>query len=310
LEDLPGIGPATVAKLKEIGFKTVESLGTAAVAELVAAGIGEPMAEKVIEAARRSMAITFVRGDELVELRKNVRKLTTGCSSMDRLLNGGIETQSLTEFYGEFGSGKSQMCHQLCVTVQLGEAQGGLNGSVLYIDTEATFRPERVMQMAPRFGLNPEDALKGVVYAEAYTSNHQTVLLENADEVIKENDIRLIIVDSVMSHFRSEYLGREMLAPRQQQLNKHLHKLMRLSRAFNAAAVITNQVMASPDAFFSKAVSPVGGHILGHMSHSRIFLRKGRGNIRIAKLTASPSLPEGEVPMRITERGIESDEDF
>jgi DNA repair protein RadA len=288
----------------------VESLGTAAVAELVTAGIGEAVAEKVIDAARKSMAITFVRGDELVELRKNVRRLTTGCSSLDRLLNGGIETQSLTEFYGEFGSGKSQMCHQLCVTVQLGEAQGGLNGSVLYIDTEATFRPERVMQMAPRFGLKPEEALKGVVYAEAYTSNHQTVLLENADEVIKANNVRLIIVDSVMSHFRSEYLGREMLAPRQQQLNKHLHKLMRLSRAFNAAAVITNQVMASPDAFFSKAVSPVGGHILGHMSHSRIFLRKGRNNVRIAKLTASPSLPEGEVPMRITERGIESDEDI
>jgi len=310
LEDLPDIGPATVAKLKEIGFKTVESLGTAAVAELVTAGIGEAMAEKVIEAARNSMAITFVRGDELVELRKNVRKLTTGCSSLDRLLNGGIETESLTELYGEFGSGKSQMCHQLCVTVQLGEAQGGLNGSVLYIDTEATFRPERVMQMAPRFGLKPEDVLKGIIYAEAYTSNHQTVLLENADEVIKENNVRLIIVDSVMSHFRSEYLGREMLAPRQQQLNKHLHKLMRLSRAFNAAAVITNQVLASPDAFFSKAVSPTGGHILGHMSHSRIFLRKGRSNVRIAKLTASPSLPEGEVPMRITERGIESDEDF
>jgi DNA repair protein RadA len=310
LEDLPDIGPATVAKLKEIGFKTVESLGTAAVAELVTAGIGEAMAEKVIEAARKSMAITFVRGDELVELRKNVRKLTTGCSSMDRLMNGGIETQSLTEFYGEFGSGKSQLCHQLCVTVQLGEAQGGLNGSVLYIDTEATFRPERVIQMAPRFGLKPEDVLKGIIYAEAYTSNHQTVLLENADEVIKENNVRLIIVDSVMSHFRSEYLGREMLAPRQQQLNKHLHKLMRLSRAFNTAAVITNQVLASPDAFFSKAVSPTGGHILGHMSHSRIFLRKGRSNVRIAKLTASPSLPEGEAPMRITERGIESDEDF
>ncbi len=310
LEDLPDIGPATVAKLKEIGFKTVESLGTAAVAELVTAGIGEAMAEKVIEAARKSMAITFVRGDELVEIRKNVRKLTTGCSSMDRLMNGGIETQSLTEFYGEFGSGKSQLCHQLCVTVQLGEAQGGLNGSVLYIDTEATFRPERVMQMAPRFGLKPEDVLKGIIYAEAYTSNHQTVLLENADEVIKENNVRLIIVDSVMSHFRSEYLGREMLAPRQQQLNKHLHKLMRLSRAFNTAAVITNQVLASPDAFFSKAVSPTGGHILGHMSHSRIFLRKGRSNVRIAKLTASPSLPEGEAPMKITERGIESDEDF
>ena len=309
LEDIPGIGPATINKLKEIGFKTVESLSTATLAELVSAGLGEAIAEKVIESARRARAITFVRGDELVELRKNIRKLTSGCSSLDTLLNGGIETQSLTEFYGEFGSGKSQLCHQLCVTVQLGEAQGGLNGSVLYIDTEATFRPERVQQIAPRFGIKPSEVLKGIVYAEAYTSNHQTVLLDNADEVIKENNIKLIIIDSVMSHFRSEYIGREMLANRQQQLNKHLHKLMRLSRAFNTAAVITNQVMASPDAFFSKAVSPVGGHILGHMSHNRIFLRKGRNNMRIAKLTASPSLPEGEVPMRITERGIESDED-
>ena len=243
LEDLPGIGPATVNKLKEIGFKTVESLGTATLNELVSAGIGKEVAERVIETARKTVAITFVRGDELVELRKNVRKLTTGCSSLDNLLGGGIETQSLTEFYGEFGSGKSQLCHQLCVTVQLGEAQGGLNGSVLYIDTESTFRPERVQQIAPRFGIKPKDVLKGIVYAEAYTSNHQTVLLENADEVIKENNVKLIIVDSVMSHFRSEYIGREMLANRQQQLNKHLHKLTRLGRAFNTSLAITNQVM-------------------------------------------------------------------
>ena len=310
LEDLPGLGPATVNKLKEIGFKTVESLGTATIRELVSAGIGEEVAERVINAARKATAITFVRGDELVELRKNVRKLTTGCSSLDNLLGGGIETQSLTEFYGEFGSGKSQLCHQLCVTVQLGEAQGGLNGSVLFIDTESTFRPERVQQIAPRFGIKTQDVLKGIVYAEAYTSNHQIVLLENADAVIKENNIKLIIIDSVTSHFRSEYIGREMLANRQQQLNKHLHKLIRLGRAFNTSLVITNQVMASPDAFFSKAVSPVGGHILGHMSHNRLFIRKGRNNMRIAKLTASPSLPEGEAPMRITERGIESDEDY
>jgi len=309
LEEIPGIGPATISKLKEIGFKTVESVGTATIAELVTAGIGETAAERVIEVARNSMAITFVRGDELVELRKNIRRLTTGCSSLDNLLDGGIETQSLTEFYGEFGTGKSQICHQLCVTVQLPEVQGGLDGRVLYVDTEATFRTERVMQIAPRFGIDPEEALKGVVYAEAYTSNHQMVLLENADEVIKENNVRLIIIDSVMSHFRSEYLGREMLANRQQQLNKHLHKLMRLVRGFNTAAVITNQVLASPDAFFTKSVSPTGGHILGHMSHSRISLRKGRSNVRIAKLTASPSLPEGEAPLRITERGIESDQE-
>jgi len=309
LEDLPGVGPATASKLRDTGFKTVESVATAAVSELITAGIGEATAAKVIAAARKSMAITFVRGDELVKLRSNIRHLTTGCASLDRLLGGGVETQSITEFYGEFGTGKSQICQQLCVTVQLPYDRGGLEGGALYIDTENTFRPERIVQIAPRFGLDPEEALRRIIFAEAYTSNHQMLLLENADEVIKENNIRLIIIDSVTGHFRSEYLGREMLAPRQQQLNKHLHKLVRLTRAFNMVAVVTNQVMAQPDVFFARMVRPVGGHIMGHTSHSRIFLRKGRNNMRIAKLTVSPFLPEGETPIRITERGIEGDED-
>jgi len=290
LEDLPGVGPATATKLKEIGFRTVEAVATAAIRELVSAGIGETTAEKVISAARKSMAITFVRGDEL--------------------LGGGIETQSITEFYGEFGTGKSQICQQLCLTAQLPVEQGGLDGGALYIDTENTFRPERIMQIAPRFNLDPDEVLKKIIFAEAYTSHHQVVLLENSDEVIKENDIRLIIVDSVTSHFRSEYLGREMLAPRQQELNKHLHKLIRLSRSFNTAVVVTNQVMAQPDAFFAKMVKPVGGHVMGHTSHTRVFLRKGRNNLRIAKLVVSPFLPEGETPLRITERGVEGDDDI
>jgi DNA repair protein RadA len=310
LEDLPGVGPATATKLKEIGFRTVEAVATAAIRELVTAGIGETTAEKVISAARKSMAITFVRGDELVELRSNIRRLSTGCTSLDRLLGGGIETQSITEFYGEFGTGKSQICQQLCLTAQLPVEQGGLDGGALYIDTENTFRPERIMQIAPRFNLDPDDVLKKIIFAEAYTSHHQVVLLENSDEVIKENDIRLIIVDSVTSHFRSEYLGREMLAPRQQELNKHLHKLIRLSRSFNTAVVVTNQVMAQPDAFFAKMVKPVGGHVMGHTSHTRVFLRKGRNNLRIAKLVVSPFLPEGETPLRITERGVEGDDDI
>ena len=310
LEDLPGVGPATASKLREIGFRTVETIATATIKELVVAGIGESTAEKVVNAARKSMAITFVRGDELVKLRSNMRHLSTGCSTLDNLLGGGIESQSITEFYGEFGTGKSQICQQLCVTVQLPFEQGGLVGGALYIDTENTFRPERIQQIAPRFGLDPDEALKNIIFAEAYTSNHQIVLLENADEVIKESNIRLIIVDSVTSHFRSEYLGREMLAPRQQELNKHLHKIIRLARSFNLAAVVTNQVMAQPDAFFSKMVKPVGGHVMGHTSHTRIFLRKGRNNLRIAKLVVSPFLPEGETPLRITERGVEGDEDI
>jgi len=305
LEDLD-IGSATSKKLRELGFHTVESLAMATVKELEQAGISKTNAEKLIRKARSCMPLQFIRGDELVKMRQNVLRLTTGSSMLDKLLGGGIESQSITEFYGEYGSGKSQICHQLCVNVQLPPEEGGLGGAALYIDTENTFRTERIFQMAQNVGLDPKEAVKKIIFAEAYTSDHQMFLLENADEVIKENGVRLIIVDSLTSHFRSEYLGREMLAERQQKLNKHMHRLIRLARGFNAAAVATNQVMSKPDVFFGDAIHPVGGHIVAHTSHTRVFLRKSaRGPVRIARLVSSPYLPEGEGIFRISERGIE-----
>jgi DNA repair protein RadA len=305
LEDLPSVGPATAKKLQELGFNTVESLATATARELEPAGIGEKRALEVIRKARGSMALSFIRVDELLKMRQNVLRLATGSKTVDELLAGGLETQTITEFYGEYGSGKSQVCHQLCVNVQLPPERGGLDGGALYIDTENTFRTERIVQMAQHLGLDPEDVVKNIIFAEAYTSDHQMFLLDNADKVVKENNIRLIIVDSVTSHFRSEYLGREMLAERQQKINKHLHRLIRLARAFNAVAVITNQVMAKPDVFFGNTVHPIGGHIVAHTSHTRLFLRKSaRGPVRIARLVSSPYLPEGERVFKITEDGI------
>jgi DNA repair protein RadA len=272
LEDLPGVGPATAQKMRELGFNTVESLATAAARELESAGIGEKKALEIIRAARSSLSLSFVRADELLKLRQTVLRLATGSKALDELLGGGLETQTITEFYGEYGSGKSQVCHQLCVNVQLPPGQGGLNGGVLYIDTENTFRTERIVQMAKNLGLDPESVAKNIIVAEAYTSDHQMFLLEKSDSIIKENNIRLIIVDSLTAHFRSEYIGREMLASRQQKLNKHMHRLIRLARAFNTAAVVTNQVMAKPDVFFGNAVHPIGGHVVGHTSHTRVFL--------------------------------------
>ncbi len=305
LEDLPSVGPATAKKLQELGFNTVESLATATARELEPAGIGEKRALEVIRKARGSMALSFIRVDELLKMRQNVLRLATGSKTMDELLAGGLETQTITEFYGEYGSGKSQICHQLCVNVQLPPERGGLGGGALYIDTENTFRTERIVQMAQHLGLDLEDVVKNIIFAEAYTSDHQMFLLDNADKVVKENNIRLIIVDSVTSHFRSEYLGREMLAERQQKINKHLHRLIRLARAFNAVAVVTNQVMAKPDVFFGNTVHPIGGHIVAHTSHTRVFLRKSaRGPVRIARLVSSPYLPEGERVFKITEDGI------
>lgn len=306
LEDLPGVGSATAQKLRELGFNTVESIATAAIKELEPAGISEKKALDIIRAARSTLSLTFMRADELMKIRQSVMRLSTGSKAIDEILAGGLETQTITEFYGEYGSGKSQLCHQMCVNVQLPAERGGLGGGALYVDTENTFRTERIIQMAQHMGLNPEDVIKKIIFAEAYTSDHQMFLLENADKIIKENNVHLIVVDSLTAHFRSEYLGREMLAERQQKLNKHMHRLIRLARAFNAVAVVTNQVMAKPDVFFGDAVHPVGGHIVAHTSHTRVYLRKSsRGPLRIARLVSSPYLPEGERVFKITENGVE-----
>jgi len=306
IEDLPGVGPATAQKLRELGYHTVESLAMATYRELEPVGVSEKKAFAIIGAARSSIGVAFVRADELYKMRQTVLRLTSGSKALDNILDGGLETQTITEFYGEYGSGKSQICHQLCVNIQLPPERGGLSGAALYVDTENTFRLERIVQMSKHLGLDPDQVVKNIIYAEAYTSDHQIFLLENADEVIKANNVKLIIVDSLTAHFRSEYIGREMLAPRQQRLNKHMHKLIGLARAFNAVAVVTNQVMAKPDVFFGDAVYPIGGHIVGHTSHTRIYLRKAsHGPVRIARLVSSPYLPEGEEILKVTENGIE-----
>jgi len=305
IEDIPGVGPATAEKLKEMGFHTVESLATATIKELSQVGVSEKQAAKVISEARESLALSFIRADELVKMRQNVRRLTTGSKQIDELLGGGLETQTITEFYGEYGVGKSILCHQLAVNVQLPEEKGGLNGSALYIDTENTFRPEWIVRIATTLKMDPAQVAKNIIYSEAFNSDHQTLLLEKADKVIQDNKIKLIIIDSLTSHFRSEYLGREMLAERQQKLNSHMHRLVRLARAFNACAVVTNQVMSKPDQFFAMAIEPVGGHIVSHTSHTRVFLRRTAGGpVRICRLISSPYLPEGERIFKITEEGI------
>ena len=310
IEDIPGIGPATASKLRELGYHTVESLATATVKELTLAGLGEKQAAKIISIARDSISVQFVTADELLKERLNVKKLTTGSQALDELLGGGLDTQTITEFFGAYGSGKSQLCHQLCVNVQLPYERGGLEGAALYIDTEHTFSPERIVQMAKFRGLDPEQVVKRIVYAEAFNSDHQMLLLERCDRIIKENNIKLIVVDSLTAHFRSEYLGREMLAERQQKLNKHLHRLFRLARVFNLVAVVTNQVMSRPDVFFGDSVQAVGGHIVAHTSHTRIYLKKAaKGNVRIARLVSSPYLPEGEAIFKITENGVEDVEE-
>ncbi|ADN35480.1 DNA repair and recombination protein RadA [Methanolacinia petrolearia DSM 11571] len=315
IEDLPGVGPTTADKLREAGYSTIEGIATASYADLAeAAEIGESTAKKMIREARKMADIGgFRKGTDVLEERKKVRKLTTFVPEFDALMGGGLETMSIIEFYGEFGSGKSQIAHQMAVNAQLPEDVGGLNGSVIYIDTENTFRPERIRQMVEGLDLedvpSPEEFLEHIHVAEAFTSDHQMLLLDNVRELaaeLKETDkpLKLIVVDSLMAHFRAEYAGRGTLSLRQQKLNKHMYDLAKLAKEFNAVVIVTNQVQSNPAVFFGDPTKPTGGNIVGHASKFRVYLRKSKGGKRVAKLVDSPDQPEGEAAFSVEMAGL------
>jgi len=306
LEDLPGIGPAIRRRLIEGGFRTPEAVAVATPRELAAAAeIGEATAIRIIEAAREKLNIGFQTAQEYLHKRRTISQITTGTRNLNQLLGGGIETRAITEFFGEYRTGKTQICHQLTVTVQLPPELGGLSGEAAYIDTEGTFRPERLIPIATKFGLDPKQALKNIHYARTYNSDHQLHLAQTVEDLIQEGkNIKLIVVDSIIGHFRAEYTGRDTLAERQQKLNKHLHTLLKLSELHNLAVVVTNQVMTKPDVFFGDPTEPVGGHITAHNCTTRIYLRRSKANQRIARLVDSPHLPEAETLFKIDEDGI------
>lgn len=306
LEDLPNVGEKTAQKLRDAGFADMMRLATATAKELsVKAEIGEGVAEKVIEAARKAEQIDFETALDVMERRKDIGRITVGSSAFDELIGGGIETQAITEVFGEFGSGKSQISHELAVTVQLPPEKGGLDAECVFIDTENTFRPERIEQIANGFELDMEEVLQKIHIARAFNSSHQILMAEKVNELIQNGtNIRLVIVDSLTAHFRAEYVGREALASRQQKLNQHLHTLQNIANTYNTAVFVTNQVQARPDAFFGSPTKAIGGHVLGHAATYRVWLKKGLAGKRIARLVDSPHLPEGESVFKITTEGI------
>ncbi len=305
LEDLPGIGPATAEKLKAEGYDTIEKIATASPHEIAEIGeISVDNAKKAIEAAKKSTEIGFETGDQVYERRKQIAKISTGSKELDDLLGGGVETQAITEFFGKFGSGKTQVGFQLAVNVQKPEGQGGLAGKVLFVDSEATFRPERIRQIAEANGMDPDQVLKNIHVARAMNSDHQILLIEKADEIIKKENIKLIIVDSLTSQFRSDYVGRGALGERQQKLNRHIRALQRLADTYNVAVYITNQVMDNPAILFGDPTTPIGGHVLAHQSTYRVYVRRGKEEKRIARLIDSPNMPEGECVFKVTPEGI------
>ncbi|TFF99031.1 MAG: DNA repair and recombination protein RadA [Promethearchaeota archaeon] len=306
LEDLPGVGEVTIKKLKDAGILTVRSLALYPPSMLQEdVGLGEKISEKLVKAAQDVENMGFESAKEIWEQRRNLKRITTGSANLDELLAGGIETRAVTEFFGEYRTGKTQIMHQLCVNVQLPYEQGGLEGNALYIDSEGTFRPERIIGMAEGLDLDYNKILKGIVVGRAYNSDHQILLVKKAPQMISENNIKLVIVDSLIGHFRSEYIGRGTLANRQQMINQHLHDLMRLSEIYDELAVaFTNQVSSKPDVFYGNPTTHTGGNIIAHGSTIRLYLRKGKGEQRIAKVVDAPNLPEADAIFSITDEGI------
>jgi len=301
ITDLPGVGAATAEKLISAGFDNLIAIAVATPGELVeASGVTEAVARKIIQTARGSFNMGFQSGEDLLKRRAEVIKLSTGSNAFNALLGGGFETRAITECFGAYGSGKTQIAHSLAVNVQQNE-----DAVAVFIDTENTFRPERIIQFAEAKGLDAQQVLKNIKVARAYNSDHQMLLAEKVEDLIKQGlNVKLVIVDSLTAHFRAEFVGRGTLAERQQKLNKHMHTLARLADLNNLCVFVTNQVMAKPDMFFGDPTEAIGGNIVAHNSTFRIYLRRGKKGSRVAKLVDSPNLPDSECVFFVTEKGI------
>lgn len=311
IDELEGIGPATKAKLNDVGIITILDLAVKSPSD-VADAVGSDLARatELCNKARTKLVELkyfdddFVPASEIYRRRKTIERISTGSRNLDDLLAGGIETQAVTEFYGEFGSGKTQICHTLCVTTQLGPEEGGLNGRVVYVDTENTFRPERIAEIARAREKDADTILDGIIVAKAFNSSHQELIMSELGSQIRERGVKLVIIDSAVAHYRAEFLGRGTLSERQQRLNKFMHTLVRTAEVYNVAVVATNQVQSSPDTFFGDPTKATGGNVVAHTSTYRIYLRKS-GKNRVARMVDSPYHAEREVIFVLDEKGID-----
>ncbi|KAJ5273898.1 Meiotic recombination protein dmc1 [Penicillium angulare] len=323
-----GIGAADITKLKANGFYTVASVhGATRRTLLKVKGFSEVKVEKIKEAVQKCLpsASGFITAMELFHQRKKVVRISTGSKQFDSILGGGFQSMSISEVFGEFRCGKTQLSHTMSVIAQLPRSLGGADGKVAYIDTEGTFRPERIAQIAERFSMDPDTVQENIAYARALNSEHQLELLNTLSREFVDGAYRLLVIDSIMNCFRVDYCGRGELAERQQKLNQFLMKVAHMAEAFgwtgfgvsthanmilefNVCVLMTNQVQSDPgaSALFAGADGrkPVGGHVLAHASTTRVLLRKGRGEERVAKIQDSPDCPEREATYVITNGGI------
>ncbi|KAJ6689336.1 hypothetical protein OIU85_005711 [Salix viminalis] len=297
-----GINAGDVKKLQDAGIYTCNGLMMFTKKNLTGIkGLSEAKVDKICEAAEKIVNYGYITGSDALLKRKSVIHITTGSQALDELLGGGVETSAITEAFGEFRSGKTQLAHTLCVSTQLPINMHGGNGKVAYIDTEGTFRPDRIVPIAERFGMDPGAVLDNIIYARAYTYEHQYNLLLGLAAKMSEEPFKILIVDSVIALFRVDFTGRGELAERQM-----LSRMIKIAEEFNVAVFMTNQVIADPGGgvFISDPKKPAGGHVLAHAATIRLMFRKGKGEQRVCKVFDAPNLPEAEAIFQITAGGI------
>jgi len=292
LENIPGVGRVTAKRFRDAGILSIKHLSLYTVDELVDIVEMDPVRlSSILSHARRIVGFKISNAASYINYRNSLPKITTGVNGLDKLLQGGLEPRVIYEFAGEFGSGKTQLCHQLSVTIQLSRNRGGISGSCLYIDTEGTFSPSRIKDIANRFQVT--DALENIYNIEAINVDHLIECIRTeAVNLIEKNDVSLIIIDSLISHFRAEYTGREKLALRQQRLNYLIDWLLRIARVYNIYIIVTNQVMDIPNAWRAGQKIPTGGNIVAHGMTHRILLTREKG-VGKATIIDSPYLPYG-----------------
>ena len=309
IEELPNTTRATIEKLKNIGIYTVQHLSMFTVDELTAYDITPETAARVLRKAR-SLLKDSPRVYSLKTFshyKSCLPRLKIHVNAIDNMLKGGLEPRAIYEFAGEFGAGKTQLCHQLAVTVQLSYDKGGVSGAAFYIDTEGTFTPSRIEAIARRFNIDIDYVFSNIYVVQPKTVDDLVECIKtDVVRYIEDHNVKLVIVDSLIGLFRAEYPGRENLALRQQRLNYALDWLSRVGKTYNVFIVVTNQVMDVPMGF--GAQRPAGGNVMAHGATHRFLLYKvGReSGLRAIEVLDSPALPEGmSVRFRITERGLE-----
>jgi DNA repair protein RadA len=317
---LKGIGPSIQNFLKEAGIKSIKDLvvrGAPSISETT--GLDIKTSTIICNKARvRLGELGIIDRYFTTSIKRKDYRISLGSRNLDSLFTGGIETDAITEFFGASSTGKTQICHTLAVMVQGQRQQEQSNENLhqlskakaIYIDTEGTFREKRIASIAQSRGIDSESVLSNILHARAQNISHQDLILEGMPSLMdkpENENVRLLIIDSIIAHFRSEYVGRGMLPERQQKLYGCLQMLKRISEIYNIAVVITNHVNSSPSHTFGRFTSeskPLGGHVLSHSSTYRVRLNCNRYGNRTAKIVSSPYHPEIETVFTISEEGV------